>query len=51
MNNLDNYLVPHSLTVLDTTNTKFLSIEIWFTDQNSNPHEIEDIFNMTLIIG
>ena len=40
----------HSLTMLNTTNTEFLSIEEWFTDQNSKPFEIEDNANMTLII-
>ena len=42
---------PHSLTMLNTTNTEFSSIELWFTDQNSKPLEIEDNVNMTLIIG
>ena len=37
--------------MLSTTNTEFLSIEVWFTDQNSEPLEIEDSVNMTLIIG
>ena len=41
----------HSLTMLSTTNTKFSSIKVWFTDQNSKPLEIEDTVNMTLIIG
>ena len=42
---------PHSLTMLSTTNTEFSSIEVWFTDQNSEPLEIEDNVNLTLIIG
>ena len=42
---------PHSLTMLNTTNTEFSSIEVWFTDQNSKPPETEDSVNMTLIIG
>ena len=42
---------PHSLTMLRTTNTEFSSSEVWFTDQNSEPLEIEDDANMTLIIG
>ena len=42
---------PHSLTMLNTTNTEFSSTEVWFTDQNSKPPEIEDSVNMTLIIG
>ena len=41
---------PHSLTMLSTTNTEFSSIDVWFTDQNSKPLEIEDDVNMTLII-
>ena len=41
----------HSLTMLSTTNTEFSSIEVWFTDQNSKPLEIEDNVNLTLIIG
>ena len=42
---------PHSLTMLKTTNSEFLSIEVWFTDQNNRPLEIEDRVNITLIIG
>ena len=42
---------PYSLTMLSAANTEFLSIEVWFTDQNSESFEIEDDFNMTLIIG
>ena len=37
--------------MLNTTNTKFSSIEVWFTDQNSKPLEIEDNVNITLTIG
>ena len=44
-------IVPHSLTILSTTNTEFLFIEVWFTDQNSKPLEIEDSVSLTLIIG
>ena len=42
---------PHSLTVLGTTNTELPFIEVWFTDQNSEPLETEDNVNLTLIIG
>ena len=42
---------PHSLAMLGTTNTEFSFIEVWFTDQNSEPLEIEDNVNLTLIIG
>ena len=44
-------IAPHSLIMLSTTNTKFSSIELWFTDQNCEPLEIEDSVNLTLIIG
>ena len=44
-------IAPHSLTMLSTTNTEFSFIEVWFTDQNSKPLEIEDNVNLTLIIG
>ena len=40
---------PHSLTMLGTTSTELSFIEGWFTDQNSEPLEIEDF--KTLIIG
>ena len=44
-------IASHSLTMLGTTNTEFSFIEVWFTDQNSEPLEIEDNVNLTLIIG
>ena len=44
-------IAPHSLILLRTTNTEFSSIEVWFTDQNSEPLEIEDSVNLTLIFG
>ena len=44
-------IAPHSLTMLSTKNTEFLFIEVWFTDQNSEPLEIEDNVNLTLIVG
>ena len=40
----------HVLTMLKTTNTEFQSIQVWFTDQNNRPLEIEDSLNITLII-
>ena len=43
-------IAPHSLTMLGTTNTEFSFIEVRFTDQNSEPLEIEDNVNLTLII-
>ena len=44
-------IAPHSLTMLGTTNTEFSFIEVWFTDQISEPVKIEDNVNLTLIIG
>ena len=40
-----------SPTMLKATNAEFSFIEIWFTDQNNRPLEIEDNVNITLIIG
>ena len=42
---------PHSLIFLKTMNTDFSEIEVWFTDQNNNPLEIEDNVNISLIIN
>ena len=42
---------PHSITMLKTTNSEFPFIQVWFTDQNNRPLEIEDSVNITLIIG
>ena len=42
---------PHVFTMMNTINTEFSSIEVWFTDQFSKPLEIEDSINLTLIIG
>ena len=44
-------IMPHSPTMLKTTNPEFSFIEVWFTDQNNRPLEIEDNVNITLIIG
>ena len=37
--------------LLKTFNSEFSYIEVWFTDQNSNPLEIEDKINITLVIN
>ena len=37
--------------MMNTTNTEFSLVEVWFTDKNSKQLEIEDNVNMTLIIG
>ena len=42
---------PYSLIMLKTVNTEFSFIEIWFTDQDNRPLEIEDSVNISLIIG
>ena len=36
---------------LKTFDTEFSYIEVWYTDQNSNPLEIEDKINITLVIN
>ena len=41
---------PQSLTMLKTTRAEFLFMEIWLTNQNNIPLEIEDNVNITLII-
>ena len=41
---------PPSLTMMNTVNTEFSSIEVWFTDQSNKALEIEDNVNLTLII-
>ena len=42
---------PHSLTMMNTVNTEFSLVEVWFTDKASRALEIEDNVNLTLIIG
>ena len=42
---------PHAFTMMNTVNTKFSNVEVWFTDQASKALEIEDNVNLTLIIG
>ena len=41
---------PHSLAMINTTNTQFSSIEVWFPDQNSKQFEIENNVDVILII-
>ena len=41
---------PTNHIFLKTFNSIFQSIEIWFTDQNSQPLEIEDRINLNLVI-
>ena len=42
---------PHSLTMMNTINTEFSFVEVWFTDQASKALEVEDNVNLTRIIG
>ena len=42
---------PHLLTMMNTVNTEFSFVEVWFTNQISKSLEIEDNVNLTLIIG
>ena len=42
---------PRSLTMMNTVNTEFYFVEVWFTDQTSKALETEDNVNLTLIIG
>ena len=42
---------PHSLIMLKTVYTEFSFIEVWFTDQDNRPLEIEDSVNILVIIG
>ena len=39
----------HVFTMMNTINTEFSSVEVWFTDQTSKALEIEDNVNLTLI--
>ena len=41
---------PTNHIFLKTFNTEFNYMEVWFTDQNSQPLEIEDRINLTLVI-
>ena len=42
---------PKHFIFLKTFNSEFLYIDIWFTDQNFKPLEIEDKINITLVIN
>ena len=42
---------PHSLTMMNTVNTEFSYVEVWFTNQASKALETEDNVNLTLILG
>ena len=39
------------LVMMNTVNTEFSYVEVWFINQASKALEIEDSVNLTLIIG
>ena len=41
---------PTNHVFLETFNSEFREVKIWFTDQTSKPLELEDKINITLII-
>ena len=41
---------PANHIFLKTFNSEFQDIEVWFSSQNSEPLEIEDRINLTLVI-
>ena len=43
-------IAPTNFIHLKTFNSEFQTIEVWFTDQNSQPLEIKDKINLTLWI-
>ena len=44
-------ILPNSLTIMNTVNTEFTFVEVWFTYQAIKALEIEDNISLTLIIG
>ena len=42
---------PKNFIFLKTFNSEFSYIEVWFTDQNSKPLEIEDKMDIYLVIN
>ena len=40
-----------NILLMNTVNTEFSSVKVWFTDQATKALEIEDNVNLTLIIG
>ena len=45
------YISPENFIFLISFNSKFSYIAVWITDQISNPLEIEDKINITLVIN
>ena len=44
-------IFQHSLTMINTINTEFSSVEVWFTGPVNKALKIEDNVNLTNIIG
>ena len=42
---------PKNFIFLKTFNSELSYIEVWFTDQNSKPLEIEDKININLVVN
>ena len=42
---------PKKIIFSKTSNSEFLYIEVWFTDQNCKPLEIEDKINITIVFN
>ena len=42
---------PENFMFLKSYYSEFLYIEVWFADQNSNPLEIADKINVTLVVN
>ena len=42
---------PEEFIFLEIFDSEFSSIEVWFTNQNSNPLEIKDKININLVIN
>ena len=44
-------ILPKNCIFLQTFNSEFSYVEVWFTDKSSEPLEIEDKINISLIIN
>ena len=47
---LHQQISSRNFVFLKTSKSEFQEIDIWFTDQNSQPLEMEDRINLTLVI-
>ena len=44
-------ILPENFIVLETFDSEFLRIDVWFTNQNSKPLEKIDKMNITLVLN